>query len=287
MDNGKSDELVYEFPNTVNAIHVMKNGTIFVATDDNWWDPEKPCTIYRSLNSGETFEIVKIIEKSSVLWWSIASDKKGNLFIGEYGPKKKNLSKNVWKSTNNGDTWSIIFRAPNIDGTHIHRVAVDPFTDFLWITHGDREDGIYVSSDGGLTWEKRRDSQATSVAFTENAIYWGEDDNEGIITRYDRNKKSWETVFVASQMGPYGGSIYDMAVGHDGLIYVPLVKYPKNDHLASLWVGSGEDWQLLMISESKKGKWGGANSIGGSEKYGMLYIFDFKIDDRDRKKRLY
>ena len=93
VDNGKIDELVYEFPNKVNAIHVMKNGAIFVATDDNWWDPETPCKIYRSFNSGETFKIVKIIEQSSVLWWSIASDNKGNLFIGEYGPKEKNLSK--------------------------------------------------------------------------------------------------------------------------------------------------------------------------------------------------
>ena len=127
VDNGDEIELVYEFPYNVNGIHVMDKGTFIVATDDNWWDPQTPCRIYRSTDNTATFELIKTIEKSSALWWSLASDRKGNLYIGEYGPKDRDLSKNVWKSTDCGDTWDVAFKAPNRKGVHIHRVAVDPF----------------------------------------------------------------------------------------------------------------------------------------------------------------
>lgn len=282
VDNGDETELVYEFPDNVNGIHVMDNGTFIVATDDNWWDPRTPCRIYRSTANSAAFELIKTIEKSSALWWSIASDRKGNLYIGEYGPKDRDLSKNVWKSTDYGDTWDVTFKAPNRIGVHIHRVAVDPFTDFLWVTHGDKYDGTYVSRDCGMTWENVREAQPTAVAFTQDAIYWGEDTRKGIVTRYDRLKKKWKTVLKASKLGTYGGSIYDMAVGRGGLIYAPLVKYPNHDHLATLWVSDGQDWRLLMTLESEKGKSSGATSIGGPDKYGMLYITGFKIEDRNQ-----
>ncbi len=277
VDKGEQIELVYKFPNRINSIHIMDNDYFVVATDDDWWDTQKPCKIYCSKNKGTTFELIKILKRSSALWWSISSDKKGNLYVGEYGPKGEGISKNVWKSMDYGKTWSIIFSAPNRKGHHIHRVAVDPYTGFLWVTYGDDDSGIYMSKNEGDTWEKLHRSQPTAIAFTKDAIYFGADCKAGIIRRYDRIEKTLKTVFNASKLGNFGGSVYDMGVGRNGLIYIPFQKYGDQDHYATLWVGNGKDWQLLMTF--KKDIIGGASTISNPDKYGMLYITGFKIED--------
>ena len=278
-DKAKTIIMVNQFSNIINAVHIMNNDFILVATDDDWWDPQKPCRIYISQNNGSSFNIIKIMEKQSALWWSISSDKKGNIYIGEYGPKDEKTPKNLWKSKDYGETWKVIFETPKRKGHHIHRVAVDPLTDNLWVTYGDDLKGIYMSQNGGDNWNKIHKSQPTSIAFTSEAIYFGGDNEYGIIRRYDRKSKKIEKVLNASELGPYGGSIYDMGVGRNGLIYAPLLKYEGQDHYATLWVGKDNIWRLIMIVESKRGKCSGMSSISDIDKYGIIYTQGFIIEE--------
>jgi hypothetical protein len=188
----------------------------------------------------------------------------------------------VWKTEDHGNTWSVIFQAPNETGVHIHRVAVDPFTDFLWVTYGDDIKGTYYSEDEGLTWTKVREAQPTGVVFTTDAIYWGEDTNPdiGLVTRYDKQTGTFETVFNASEFGNYGGSIYDMAIGREGLLYVPLMKYPEQTHKPSLWVGDGEKWALLRSGEGGTTLTAqGFPCISHPDKDGYIYVHGYKIKD--------
>jgi photosystem II stability/assembly factor-like uncharacterized protein len=281
-DNGERINNVNRFEDRINAIHAFGNH-IFVATDNDHWDPEAPCRIYRSTDGGGTFSLSLTLEASSALWWSIDSDSRGRVFVGEYGPREPGISKQVHRSDDGGQTWQVVFRAENNDGVHIHRVAVDPYTDDVWVTVGDGRDnrGVFRSRDGGDTWDRVIDSQATAIAFTRDAVYLGEDhDQEGRLSRFEREGERYREIFRAADFGNYGGSVYDIAAGSNGLVYVPTMKYADQDHIASLWAGRGDQWTPLLRLKSETGKGTGLSTIAGPDKDGWLYVTGFKIKDR-------
>lgn len=280
VDQGEAIEAVYSFADPIQGLHFLANGYLFVSTDRDRWNPDTPCRIYRSTDQGLSFERVKTLRASCVLWWSFASDSQNNLYLGEYGPRDRGLSKKVWKSTDLGKTWRIVFQAPDVDGLHIHRVAVDPFTGDVWVTNGDGPHGAtYVSKDGGQQWKWMRSAQPTSVVFTPEAIIWGEDTYEGAVTRYDRQTGVFAKTLSASQQGPYGGSAYDMAQGRSGLIYVPFIKYAEQDHRPSLWVGDGQQWKRLLDLGNKGALFAGFMQISPPDQWGYLYVEGYKIKD--------
>ncbi|MSR84286.1 MAG: hypothetical protein EXS58_15410 [Candidatus Latescibacteria bacterium] len=280
VDQGEAIEAVYSFADPIQGLHFLANGYLFVSTDRDRWNPNTPCRIYRSTDQGLSFERVKTLRASCALWWSFASDSQNNLYLGEYGPRDRGLSKKVWKSTDLGKTWRIIFQAPDVDGLHIHRVAVDPFTGDVWVTNGDGPHGAtYVSKDGGQQWKWMRSAQPTSVAFTAEAIIWGEDTYEGAVTRYDRQTGLYEKTLSANLEGNYGGSAYDMAQGRSGLIYVPFIKYAEQSHRPSLWVGDGRQWKRLLDLGSKGALFAGFMQISPPDRWGYLYADGYKIKD--------
>ncbi|MFT5115738.1 MAG: photosystem II stability/assembly factor-like uncharacterized protein [Parasphingorhabdus sp.] len=280
-ENGDQITLVNRFSDKINAIHFASSG-LYVATDNNHWEAEKPCRIYRSVDGGQSFKQIWTMQDSSVLWWSITSNSKGDVFLGEYGPRDIGISKRVWRSTNEGETWQVVFQADNNDRLHIHRVIVDPFTDDIWITVGDgsKNRGAFVSRDGADSWQRLLDTQATSIIFTSNAVYFGEDHRKyGRVSRYDRDSGQYEEVFQAADFGNYGGSVYDLGLGDGGNVYVPTMKYDNQDHIASLWTGRGDKWKLLLRLESHAGKATGLSTIAGPDSSGLMYVTGYKIRD--------
>lgn len=261
------------FGSPIRGIHFMKNGTMFLSTDQTE-AAFSPCSLYRSSDGGHQFALVKTFDVSTAAGWSMAHDRDDNLYVGEYGPTGRGESKRVWKSSDYGNTWSVVFYAPDSIGVHIHRVAVDPYTNFVWVTHGDSPDGIYVSRDEGATWSFVRVSQATAVAFTPEAIYWGEDVVQGIVTRYDRATGEFTRILNASTLGPYGGSVYDMTVGNSGEIYVPMKKYPEETHKPTIWVIDGFQARLL---EEVQVPATGASHISAPDRLGYMYLTSHRI----------
>ncbi len=280
VDQGNRIEAVHSFADPIQALHFLPNGYLFVSIDQDRWKLDKPCRIYRSTDQGLTFARVKTLRASCALWWSFASDSQNNLYLGEYGPRERGFSKKVWKSVDLGQTWQVALQIPDVQGAHIHRVAVDPYTGDVWVTNGDGPHGAtYVSRDGGQHWIWQRFSQATSVVFTPEAIIWGEDTFEGAVTRYDRRAGIYEKTLRANREGNYGGSIYDLVQGRSGLIYAPMMKYAEQTHRPSLWVGDGQRWKLLLDLGSKEGKFGGFVQISPPDQWGYLYAEGYKIKD--------
>ncbi|MBI2501818.1 MAG: hypothetical protein HYW07_01125 [Candidatus Latescibacteria bacterium] len=280
VDQGDRIEAVHSFADPIQGLHFLPNGYLFVSIDQDRWNPDKPCRIYRSTDQGLSFERVRTLRASCALWWSFASDSQNNLYLGEYGPRDRGLSKKVWKSADLGRTWKVVLQIPDVDGAHVHRVAVDPYTGDIWVTNGDGpHEAIYVSRDGGQRWFWQRFSQATSVVFTPEAIIWGEDTYEGAVTRYDRQAGIYEKTLSANLEGNYGGSVYDMARGRSGLIYVPMMKYADQTHRPSLWVGDGRRWRLLLDLGSKRGRFAGFVQISLPDQWGYLYVDRYKIRD--------
>ena len=177
------------------------------------------------------------------------------------------MSKTLWRSDDAAESWQIIYQATNNDNTHLHRVAVDPYTGHVWLTVGDGKNRkMLKSEDHGDSWQKIQSLQSTSVVFTKEVVYWGKDKKSkpGVI-RYDRASKKFKTIFKPQQHGNYGGSIYDMLGLNSGDLIVPFKKYPDQDHIASVWRLSEGEWSIFMQLDSNN-KGAGFLRIAGPDK---------------------
>lgn len=283
IGEGERTEEILTLPDAINGIHFMANSYWVIATDADRWDTTKPCRIYLSKDQGKTVTEIKVLEKPSAIYWSLASDKENNIYVGEYGPKDIGVSERVWKTSDFGKTWRVTFQTKHKRRGHIHRVIVDPYTNHLLVSHGDgkKARGVHMSKDNGLSWQQIHDQKSTGFAFTEDKIYFGEDTRKGLITAYDRNTGKVGVQFVPGKRGNYAGSTYDLAIGSFEQVFAPLVKYPHRDHPASLWVGKDTTWKQLLVFDSQPGQVAGAPTIAGPDKYGYLYVQGYKIEDRD------
>jgi hypothetical protein len=281
IENGNALQPLYSFPEPIVGIHIMRDNYILVSTDMDHWNPHTPCKIYLSRNNGKSFTHIKTLDQSGAIWWSMSSDRYNNIYIGEYGPKGVNQSKQVWKSSDLGKSWSVIFQAPNIEGIHIHLVAVDPFTQALWISYGDDKDGVLVSYDQGETWKFVSRSQPTSIVFSKDKIFFGEDMlYNGAVSVYDKTNKTYtRQIFKVNRFGNFAGPVYDMTMGAGNLLYVPFMKYPFLRHIPSLWVGNGSQWNLIMLCPDAQDRFEGFENIAGPDKFGYIYTSTYKIKD--------
>ncbi len=282
-NNGHDAQLLFTFEHAISAIHERSDGLLLVATDNDHWNPDEPCHVYRSLDGGKQFKRVKTIQAGSLLWWSIDSDQRGYIYLAEYGPQRVGMSKTLWRSMDDGQHWQAIYQAPDKEKTHLHRIAVDPYTNDLWLTQGDGKNRLMLHSiDRGESWRQIERLQATAVAFGPKAIYWGKDkkDQPGIL-RFDRKSERFGNYFEPDDYGNYGGSIYDMMRLPDGRLVIPFMKYPDQTHVASVWLGRDKAWQPILHLKSEKDKGAGMETIAGPDQDGWVYLpgYQFKVSD--------
>ena len=271
--DGKKAITLHRFSDSIRSVHVDISDVIYVATDTDHWNPDTPSNLYRSFDLGKTFTLVKTIYGGSILWWSLTSTSDGRIYASEYGPQEPAMSKRIWASNDHGNSWAIIFQADESSKLHIHRIAVDPYTGYLWATTGDGENrGIYKTMDEGTNWQKMLDSQATSVGFTNHGIYWGEDTKSRPgITRMNRTTGETEFVLDLQKQGNYGGSAYDISVDENQNVIVSFMKYPDQDHVASIWAGKDNHWKPLIHIKSVEGKASGKESLSAPDAQGWIY----------------
>ena len=173
----------------------------FVDTPFGYFKRINDCSIYMSSDL-VTWELIftpinPSTNKSSLLhgwaWKYDEATDTGYIFIGEYSVNISGQRHKVYCITI-GETITsdvlIDFYAPseyaadnnNVPAaTHVHVVAIDPFTGNLWIDVGDSTAycGMYYSTDNGATINTfavgSQDYRCLSIWFTANYIYWNVD----------------------------------------------------------------------------------------------------------------
>jgi hypothetical protein len=118
---------------------------------------------------------------SGVPHGSIAISLEGWIYFGEYGRNPKRDTVPIWRSTDAGETWSIIYSFPAGDIRHVHGIFYDKYTNRLLITTGDalgecalieadlNFQTIKTFGDGSQAW------RLVTPVITPDYIAWGMD----------------------------------------------------------------------------------------------------------------
>ncbi|HUN80778.1 MAG TPA: hypothetical protein VMV81_04635 [Phycisphaerae bacterium] len=173
--NAAPTDLGSPFSGWGRSLYVTKAGAIFASGDHR--------QLYRSTDNGATF---KAVLDSPV--WRMDEDELGNLYAGNYIKDADHIA-TLYKSTDAGDTWSIVFSEAT--NHHIHTVRWADDQKRLYIAYGDGSTrGQAYSDDRGATWKTiaaAPDQGHTDVALTTQHIIWASDDQSGRIFTVDKS----------------------------------------------------------------------------------------------------
>jgi hypothetical protein len=117
------------------------------------------------------------------------------VYFGEYFNNFEGREVNLYRSSDGGDNWDIIYTFEKESIHHIHGVYHDPFTDEIWVCTGDydgqcrilRADkdfkNVEILGDGSQAW------RAVSMFFLEDRVVWGMDSplDDVYVMSYDRS----------------------------------------------------------------------------------------------------
>jgi len=202
-DHGISWRKLYHFQNgagPIRCVFVSHQGTIFVSRD-------RTGELLCSEDGGHTFVVcLNLSDQEASTVWHIVQNKKGWLFAGEYSNKRLDEScAFIYRSKDDGKNWEIVYNNPD-NARHIHFVAADPYTNYLYAAMGDGDDRARLirSEDEGNSWNTigqnslnpNIDWQFTSIVFTPHFRIFGEDDpiqSDIIRTKDDQH---FERVFI-------------------------------------------------------------------------------------------
>ena len=136
----------------------------------------------------------------NVLHCGIAVTKEA-IYFGEYGANTNREAVPVWRSTDGGRSWSIIFEFSAGKIRHVHGVQFDQYSESLWITTGDFAGECYLVNvrkenfedlimygDGNQKW------RPVSLLFDKQKIYWVMDSQleTSYLQVFDRRTKQLE-----------------------------------------------------------------------------------------------
>jgi hypothetical protein len=177
-----------------------------------------------SILDPNTGNLIKVLEMTSSdaypKHWSWA-EMNGVIYVGEYGNKSSasNNARRVYKSSDGGWHWDIIWDPPPQYNYHIHKVLADPYRSHVYFSHGDLYYGagseLFRSADGGQSWLliSSVEQPTAGIARPEGA-YFGSDNGSIGIYRLPGGSEKGE--FVCTDI--VDGYIWDMRE-YNGVIY--------------------------------------------------------------------
>ena len=209
-DEWNTTEEVTRLPvgNNVSGVRDLEDGELIITThfntEDNIVSRVYKTIGYEGKNLNCDVKLVLEAKNISTLFnnhWGL-DVYKNIVLLSDYGGKGVNGAKNVYLSTDYGDTFTEIFdlqteiiegRPPATETAHIHTVKYDPFYDRIWLCVGDRPNtATYYSDDLGETWTYVVGSdivQFTGIQIFEDAVIFGSDSPPNGVYSYKRQGK--------------------------------------------------------------------------------------------------
>jgi len=152
-------------------------------------------------------------------------------------PRISSQEVEAYISRDYGDTWECIFRAPAIDGWHLHGIKLDPFESRIWLVTGDGPNNLntWFTDDWGKNWVSLWPEGEAPIQFTDlialpNCLIFGLDDPKGRgfmrldkpcyrVSAGDLRKQLHEAFFIDKIGAPAEAT--GRFVEKDGVAYLP------------------------------------------------------------------
>ena len=278
---GASWKALYASTNWYNVrrLFISSKGYIFYARDMNE-------TLYRSnVNNDKSWSPVLHTICSGSTFWNLAEDRSGNIYAGEYSSLTGVPCAYIWKTTNNGVTWKIVYNSSSYGlgaAAHIHFVAVDPYTNYVYAVqdsdgYGFGRTALILSKNGGNTWTLVKSdarSSYTTIQFMPNARILGEDSawagNSSIVMTKD--DKVFTPVLVLN--GSQNGNFYSSVKTSNGvLVFGTAVQSDQNNPTIWKSYDGGISWNLSK-DLGPTGQWTGVYGISNQDSAGYMYVYN-------------
>ena len=162
---------------TRRALRLDKSNAVFNRARDGVVVIYRGNVFFFDLTAGALTKTAELRQCRNVLHGGIAVTPHG-IYFGEYGSNPVRDAVPVWRSTDDGRSWQVVYEFPAKSIRHVHGVYHDPFTDRLWLPTGDRAGECYVASanadfsdvvthgDGTQVW------RPVSMFFEADRIVW-------------------------------------------------------------------------------------------------------------------
>ena len=178
---------------------------------------------------------------------SLCQDKNGTIYFGEYFANVDKKPVHIYKSSDNGDSWTVAytFRAKEIN--HIHGIYLDKYSDKIWVVTGDRDQECIIGyTENGfkslkIVFRGGQEYRTCGLLFYPDFIVFATDSQyiKNKIKYFDRkNLKLTEIDEIQ------GSCIYTAQCGNVSLMSTTIEPSAVNlDQNSYLWISfNGKKW---------------------------------------------
>jgi hypothetical protein len=233
-NEGRTWTPIFDLPNLyLDSMTVLSNNTLILHAQTI----SQITRLYRSADHGRTWKRVFQFPPGYGTFTPHAVTDDGRyVYVGSYNRFAGALNHTnwIWRSSNDGRTWSIVRETSN--HRHIHFVQENPYTGDIYVGYGDTDEqsAIERSTDRGKTWQvvcQGHPCRAVDIDFDPSGFaIWGWDQPTGFIMRLDLRDLSLR------QLTPISGASYstielsrsDWLVG---IAHEPIANADPNVHL--------------------------------------------------------
>lgn len=258
----------------IRSLFVSAKGSLFASPEGlSLDDSEKG--LWRTFGAyGSWGRVISLSGRPNpICLWSLAEDSIGRLFAGVYTTAPNERSAEIWSSSDDGVTWTIIYS--DLSARHIHDIAVDLTNDAIYASLGD-DFGIWAarrvirSQDNGDSWQPLLEEmpQVLPILPIPGARLFGSDCPGGARIFRTFDDQTFETVlhdedplyFFWMRQNKENGSLFASAVRGKQYAYEAKI-YLSTDQ--------GSSWHVVsrLISETKSD---GSSHAGNMQNGRML-----------------
>lgn len=160
------------------------------------------------LENQELIETLQLKNCRNILHQSLCQNSEGDLFFGEYGNNGDRKSVNIYKSSDKGLSWEVIYQFKAGEIKHIHGCYYDPYEDKIWTLTGDFEgENIIMKSNSDFTVNEKigdgsQKYRAVNILFQPDTVHWIMDSPVEISYHYQMDRNTYKLFKKTSFPGP-------------------------------------------------------------------------------------
>ena len=230
----------------------------------------------------------------NILHQSLCNNNQEELFFGEYGNNGERKAVNVYKSSDHGQSWKVVYQFKAGEIKHIHGCYYDLYEDKIWTLTGDFEnENIVMKSDNNFINNEKigngsQTYRAVSIFFQPNTVHWIMDSPIERSYHYEMDRKSYKI----SKKEAFPGPVWYLKELSDGYYLAASSVEIGNgvyDNYAHLFMSKDlENWKELAkfkkdILPMRYFKWGVIAFAEGeqtSENFALFFEALSKVDGK-------